>query len=57
MNVDKLKKLLKSKIFWAQIVGMATDLSGLVPPGTLTVPISVLTIVLRYTSKALEEKP
>lgn len=56
MNVDKLKKLLKSKIFWAQIVGMATDLSGLVPPGTLTVPISVLTIVLRYTSKALEEK-
>lgn len=57
MDIDKLKKLLKSKIFWAQIVGMATDLSGLVPPGTLTVPISVLTIVLRYTSKALEEKP
>lgn len=56
MNIDKLKKLFKSKIFWAQVIGMTTDLSGLVPPGTLTVPISVLTIVLRYTSKALEDK-
>lgn len=45
------KNLLRSKIFWANVLTAAVELSGaltgIVPPGTLQLVTNVLNIVLR----------
>ncbi len=61
MNLQKIKGLLKSKVFWFNTLTIITDgaglLTGVVPPGTLTTVVSLANIGLRViTNTGLENK-
>ncbi len=61
MNLQKIKGLLKSKVFWFNTLTIITDgaglLTGVVPPGTLTTIVGVANIGLRViTNTGLENK-
>ncbi len=59
--MDKVKGLLKSKVFWFNsltlIVEGAGLLVGVVPPGTIATAVAIANIGLRLlTTTSLEEK-
>ena len=61
MDLQTLKGLLKSKVFWFNtltiIVDASTLLTGVIPPGTLTTIVAVANIGLRViTNTDLKDK-
>ena len=61
MNVDKIKGLLKSKVFWFNSLTLVVEgaglLVGIVPPGTVATAVALANIGLRLlTTTSLEDK-
>lgn len=59
--MEKVKGLLKSKVFWLNLASLGVEvtgaLAGVVPSGTALVVVNVLNIVLRtVTNESLEQK-
>lgn len=61
MSMDKIKGLLKSKVFWFNSLTLVVEGSGLlvgiVPPGTIATAVALANIGLRMiTNTSLEDK-
>ena len=61
MNVDKIKGLIRSRVFWFNSLTLVVEgaglLVGIVPTGTLTTAVAIANIGLRLiTNTSLEDK-